>query len=98
MRGERKFLTISFDKQTGLPVKAVGKVFTLLGREVTQETTYADYKDFGGIKAATRLEFKIDGKPYRKQEVTEFKVLDKLDASVFSVSQDSAGRRSSAGP
>ena len=45
-----KDITISFDKESGLPVKAVGKVFTLDGREVTQETTYGDYKDFGGIK------------------------------------------------
>jgi hypothetical protein len=37
-----KDMTISFDKQTGLPVKAVGKVLTLLDQEVTQETTYGD--------------------------------------------------------
>ena len=86
-----KDITISFDKESGLPVKAVGKVFTLDGREVTQETTYGDYKDFGGIKIATRIEFKIDGKPDRKQEVTEFKVLDKVDPLAFATPEEAAG-------
>ena len=44
--------TISFDKESGLPVKAVGKVFTLDGQQVTQERTYSGYKDFEGIKVA----------------------------------------------
>ena len=86
-----KDITISFDKQSGLPVKAVGKVFTLDGREVAQETTYGDYKDFGGIKAATRIEFKTDGKTDRKLEVTEFKVLDKVDPLAIATSEEAAG-------
>ncbi len=86
-----KDMTISFDKVSGLPVKAVGKVFTLDGREVTRETTYGDYKDFGGIKTATRLESKMDGKPDRKQEVTEFKVLDKVDPLAISTPGEAAG-------
>jgi hypothetical protein len=86
-----KDMTISFDKVSGLPVKAVGKVFTLDGREVTRETTYGDYKDFGGIKTATRLESRMDGKPDRKQEVTEFKVLDKVDPLAISTPGEAAG-------
>jgi hypothetical protein len=84
--------TISFDKESGLPVKAVGKVFTLNGPEVTEETTYGDYKDFGGIKAATRLDFKFDGKSDRKQEVTDFIVLDKVDPLAFSIPMEAAAQ------
>ena len=86
-------ISISFDKASGLPVKAVGKVFALDGQELTQETTYSDYKDFGGIKTATKLESKIDGKPDRKHEVTEFKILDKVDPLTFFIPMEAAARR-----
>jgi hypothetical protein len=81
-------MTLSFDKESGLPVKAVGKVFTLDDQEVTQETTYGDYKDFGGIKTATTLEIKVNGRPFRQQQVTEFKVLDKVDPLAFAVPKE----------
>jgi hypothetical protein len=84
-------MAISFDKNSGRPVKAVGKVFALDDREVMQETTYSVYKNFGGIHVATSLEVKIDGKPYRRQELTEFKVLDKVEPSTFSTPADAAG-------
>src|SRR5262249_13943014 len=45
-----KDFTISFDRETGLPVKVVAKVRGFMGEDFTQETTFADYKDFGGIK------------------------------------------------
>ncbi len=83
-----KDFTISFDKESGLPVKAVGKIFTLDGQQVTQETTYSDYKDFEGITVATRLESKVDGKPSRNSEVTEFKLLDKVDPLAFSIPKE----------
>jgi len=83
-----KDFTISFDKESGLPVKAVGKIFTLDGQQVTQETTYSDYKDFEGIKVAIRLESKIDGKPSRKSDLTEFKLLDKVDPLAFSIPKE----------
>jgi hypothetical protein len=83
-----KDFTISFDKESGLPVKAVGTIFTLDGRQVTQETTYSDYKNFEGIKVATRLESKIDGEPSRKSDLTEFKLLDKVDPMAFSIPKE----------
>jgi len=83
-----KDFTISFDKESGLPVKAVGKVFSLDGQQVTLERTYSDYKDFEGIKVATRIESKIDGKPSRKSELTEFKLLDKVDALTFAIPKE----------
>jgi hypothetical protein len=78
-----KDFTLSFDKESGLPVKQVAKVIGFQGQEYTSETTYADYKDFGGIKKATKVVVKRDGEPFQSWEVTEFKVLDKVDDAKF---------------
>jgi hypothetical protein len=48
------------------------------GREFTQETTFGDYKEFDGIKKATKIERRRDGEKILEQEITEFKVLDKI--------------------
>jgi hypothetical protein len=81
---EGKDFTLYFDKESGLPVKLVAKVIGFGGEEFTQETTYKDYKDFDGIKKATKANSKRDGEDFVKSEVTEFKVLDKVDAKTFS--------------
>ena len=53
-----KDFTLSLDKQTGLPLKLVGKLVGYKGGEYIAETTFADYKDFNGIKKATKVETK----------------------------------------
>jgi hypothetical protein len=78
-----KDFTIYFDKESGLPVKQVAKVISFGGQEVTQETTYSNYKDFGGIKKATKVESKRDGEKFIDAEITDFKVLDKVDPKTF---------------
>jgi hypothetical protein len=78
-----KDFTLAFDKESGLPARMVARVLGFQGQEFTQETTYADYKDFDGIKKATKIESKRDGEPFIKQEVVEFKVLDKVDPKTF---------------
>jgi hypothetical protein len=79
-----KDFTLYFDKESGLPVKLVAKVTGFQGDEYTQETTYKDYKDFDGIKKATKAESKRNGEDFIKSELTEFKVLDKVDPKTFS--------------
>ncbi len=79
-----KDFTLSFDKESGLPVKQVATVLGFQGQEATVETTFADYKDFGGIKKATKIEVKRDGEKFQDMEVTEFKVLDKVEPDTFS--------------
>jgi hypothetical protein len=79
-----KDFTLYFDKESGLPVKLVATVAGFQGNEFKQETTYKDYKDFDGIKKATKVESTRDGEPFVKSEVTEFKVLDKVDDKTFS--------------
>jgi hypothetical protein len=78
-----KDFTLSFDKESGLPVKQVARVIGFQGQEYTQESTFSDYKDFGGIKKATKLVLKRDGEKFQDLEVTEFKVLDKVDPEAF---------------
>jgi hypothetical protein len=78
-----KSFKISFDKESGLPVKQVAKVIGFMGDEFTQETTFGGYKDFGGIKKATKVESKRDGQKFIVQEITDFKPLEKVNAKTF---------------
>ena len=78
-----KDFTLSFDKESGLPVKQVARVVGFQGQEQTLETTFADYKDFDGIKKATKIEIKRDGEKFQTMNLTEFKVLDKVDPDTF---------------
>ena len=78
-----KDFTLYFDKESGLPVKMVATVAGFQGQDYTQETLFSDYKDFGGIKKATKVVVKRDGEPFITQELTEFKVLDKVEPDTF---------------
>jgi hypothetical protein len=73
---DEKDFTISFDKESGLPVKSVGKVLSYNGNEVTQETTYDDYKETNGIKKAMHATMSHDGEKLLDEHVTEFKLMD----------------------
>jgi hypothetical protein len=78
-----KAFTLFFDKASGLPVKLVAKVIDFMGNEFTQETTYADYKEFDGVKKATKVEGKRDGNKFLESDLTEFKALKKVDPKTF---------------
>ena len=78
-----KDFTIYFDKDSGLPVKQVAKIVGFMGEEATQETMFSNYKDFGGIKKATKIDAKRDGENFIAIEITEFRVLDKVDPKTF---------------
>jgi hypothetical protein len=81
---DQKDFTLYFDKESGLPVKLVARVVGFQGNEYTQETTYKNYKDFDGIKKATKVDSKRDGEDFIKSEITEFKVLDQVEPKTFS--------------
>jgi hypothetical protein len=78
-----KDFTLYFDKESGLPVKLTAMVAGFQGQQFSQETTYGDYKDFDGIKRATKVESKRNGETFLKQEITEFKVLENVDPKTF---------------
>jgi hypothetical protein len=78
-----KDFTIYFDKDSGLPVKQVAKIVGFMGDEVTQETMLGNYKDFGGIKKATKIDAKRDDENFLATEIVEFRVLNKVDPKTF---------------
>lgn len=78
-----KDFKLFFDKESGLPVKLVAKVVGFNGDEFTQESSFKDYKDFGGIKKATRMVVSRDGEPFVKSEVLDFKALESVDSNLF---------------
>ena len=78
-----KEFTIYFDKESGLPIQLVAKVVGFMGEEFTQETTLADYKEFSGIKKATKSSSKRDGEKFIETQLTEFKVHDRVDPKTF---------------
>lgn len=74
-----KDFKLYFDKESGLPVKLVARVIGFDREEFVMETFYSDYKEFDGIKKYTKFESKREGKTFDKKEITEFKVLDKVE-------------------
>jgi hypothetical protein len=78
-----KDFKLFFDQESGLPVKLVAKVIGFMGDEFTQETTFSDYKDFKGIKRATKIESKRDGEKFISQEIADFKAVEKVDPKTF---------------
>ena len=80
---DKKDFTIHFDKESGLPVKLAAKITDFGGAEVAQETTYSDCKEFDGIKKATKVVIQRDGKKFLEQQISDFKVLDKVDPKTF---------------
>jgi len=79
-----KNLSLAFDKESGLPVRlTASNVLDFQGNEFSLEVTFADYKELGGIKKAMKTEQKRDGQTFLKQELTEFKPLDKVDSKTF---------------
>lgn len=56
------------------------------GGEITEFTKVSGYKKVDGIQHATKMEVLHDGKKYLTSEETEFKHLEKAEASDFDVS------------
>jgi hypothetical protein len=79
-----KDFTLFFDKASGLPVLLTAKVAAFVRPgDFTMEATYANYKDFDGIKRATTIVWKRDGEKISESHITEFRVLDKIDPKTF---------------
>jgi hypothetical protein len=79
-----KDFTLFFDKETGLPVKEVARIDVIGAQQTIAETTFSDYKEFGGIKKATKIEVTTAGFGSGfSQVITDFEVLDKVADSMF---------------
>jgi hypothetical protein len=78
-----KDFALYFDKKTGFPIKQVAKVTSSMGEEFTQERLYGDYKVFDGIKRPTKIVTKREGAKFVEEEITEFKIVNKVDPATF---------------
>ena len=67
----RRDVNLYFDKETGLLVKTEARVQDDDGREMTEETILADYREVQGTKQAMKFTVRRDGKPYLEGEVVE---------------------------
>jgi outer membrane lipoprotein-sorting protein len=81
--GDGKDFKIFFDKESKLPVKVVARVRGFDGSEFTQETIYSDFKDFDGIKKATKIQSTRDGQVFLEAELIEFKTLNEVAPDAF---------------
>ncbi len=60
-----------------------GRISDWRGEEYTQDTTFEDYKEFDGIKKATKTLSKRDGERFVEATITEFKVIESPGPDVF---------------
>jgi hypothetical protein len=80
---EGKEFTIRFDKDSSLPIRLSGEAVDDQGDEFTQETTFEGYKEFDGIKVATKAIIKKDGERFVEIEELEFKAIDEVKPDSF---------------
>jgi hypothetical protein len=72
-------VTLYFDKNAGLLVKAERTVLNAVGKDVKQEQTFNDYKSFDGIMHPMHTVVTRDGQKLMESETVDFKPQEKLD-------------------
>lgn len=81
-QGHRDVL-LYFDKERGYLVKTVTRIKPVGSAEVDEETLFADYHNYNGIRNANKQSTKRDGKLFLELETTAFKAVEKIPAHVF---------------
>jgi len=77
-------VNLYFSKASGLLVKTENRALDYMSmQEVSQEGVLSDYKDTDGLKSPRKVLINRDGKKFLEMEITEVKLLDKHDESVF---------------
>lgn len=84
-REGRPTVTLLFDKESGLLLKSSTTVKSPENgnKEVGEEVFYSEYKAIEGLQQPTKVLINRDGKKFVEAEVTEQKLHEKLDDSVF---------------
>jgi len=83
-----KEINVYFDKKSGLIVKTESRRRDeTSGEEVTEERIITEYQDAAGRKVARKIEILRDGKVFMEAEVTEVKVVEKVDDNEFTKPQ-----------
>ena len=83
---EGEDFTLSFDKESGLPVKLAAKLFRPQDDLFIEEKILRQFTDYDGIKRPIKLEIKRterDRDIVKNEDVIQFKVLEKVDADDF---------------
>ena len=80
-----RHVELYFDKDTNLLIKSQTRVKSREqeGKEMDQESLYADYKEMDGAKVPMKVTINREGKVYVESESTDVKPVDKLDDSTF---------------
>lgn len=77
-------VTLYFDKASNMLVKSQSLVYDPMSmKDVQREKLYSDYREQDGIKSPMKLLTIQDGNKFLEIDVTEYKILDKLDDSIF---------------
>jgi hypothetical protein len=84
---DHRDLNILFDKKTNLILKIETQIKDLSDekdpKEVTEELLFDDYKDVDGLPVAHKMSMKRANKKFVEAEVTEIKIVDKVDDKLF---------------
>jgi outer membrane lipoprotein-sorting protein len=77
-------IRLYFDKSSGLLVKSESPALDVMTKkEVPQEKIFSDYKSVSGRQVPHKVLILQNGKPYMEVEVTEVRIVDRLDPMLF---------------
>lgn len=82
LEGQRD-VTLYFDKESSLLVKAVFKTMVPMTGEATQEIVWSEYKDQDGVKYASKIQMRQNGRKVLDGKVTKVELLEKIDDKEF---------------
>jgi hypothetical protein len=78
-----KDVTLYFDKDTGLLVKSKKRGKDMGNNEIDVESFMSNFKDVSGVKSPTKILVKHDGQKFIEGEVSDIKLLEKVEDSTF---------------
>jgi len=76
-------INLYFDSKTLLLVKTEHRSKDEQGKEVTQTTYYSEFKEFSGLKVATKFKIKRDDKDFMEATASDVKLEEKLSDDTF---------------
>ncbi len=82
LEGQRD-VTLYFDKESGLLVKAVFKTMVPMVGEATQEIFWSEYQEQDGVKYASKIQVRQNGRKVLDGKVTKVELLEKIDDKEF---------------
>jgi len=70
------------DKSTHLPSKAEWKD-QVMGKVHTFEILLSNYQEIAGVRFAMRIESKVDGRLFQDSDISDFRVVERLDSRLL---------------